>query len=154
MKLLFLPLLIISVNLFAQTKDNPEEITRRVADRVIENTSFQFINQATGEKFASTNGKDTSSNVKAESGYNKWAYVNGVLNTGMVRIASVLNDKKYSDYTKHNFDFIFSNINYFKKLYDEPHRTPRRSSRDAYPRPRPATQKNQPRHPRQLFLHD
>jgi rhamnogalacturonyl hydrolase YesR len=128
MKLLFLPLLIISANLFAQTKDNPEEITRRVADRVIENTSFQFINQATGEKFASTNGKDTSSNVKAESGYNKWAYVNGVLNTGMVRIASVLNDKKYSDYSKHNFDFIFNNINYFKKLYDAKAHRPEWSS--------------------------
>ncbi|MGN6264310.1 MAG: hypothetical protein ACTHM5_01490 [Ginsengibacter sp.] len=88
---------------------------------MIEHTSFQFINNTTGEKFTSTNGKDTSSNVKAESGYNKWAYVNGVLNTGMVRIASVLHDKKYSDYSKHNFDFIFNNINYFKKLYDAKH---------------------------------
>ena len=66
---------------------------------------------------------DTSSNVRAESGYNKWAYVNGVLNVGMVELSNVLNDKKYSDYSKKNFDFIFSNINYFKKLYDAKKKT-------------------------------
>jgi len=118
MKKIFLPLLLISTGLFAQTKGGPEEITRRVADRVIENTSFRFIDHATGEKFASTRGRDTSSNVKAESGYNKWAYVNGVLNTGMMRLSQTLHDNKYADYSKRNFDFIFDNIGYFKKLHD------------------------------------
>lgn len=118
MKKLFLPLVFISAGAFAQTKTDVETITRKVADRVIENTSFQFINNATGEKFASTKGRDTSMYVKAESKYNKWAYVNGVLNTGMVRLGSILNDNKYADYSQHNFDFIFSNIEYFKKLRD------------------------------------
>jgi len=123
MKLFFLPLLIITCNLFAQQQNNPEDIVRKVADRVIEHTSFKFINTATGEKFSSTKGLDTSSNVRAESGYNKWAYVNGVLNVGMIELSNVLNDKKYSDYSKKNFDFIFSNINYFKKLYDAKKKT-------------------------------
>ncbi|MEO8110200.1 MAG: glycoside hydrolase family 88 protein [Ginsengibacter sp.] len=123
MKLFFFTLLIISTNLFAQTKSSPEEITRKVADRVIEHTSFQFINNKTGEKFSSTHGMDTSSDVRAESGYNKWAYVNGVLNVGMVELSDVLNDKKYSDYPKKNFDFIFSNVNYFKQLYDAKKKT-------------------------------
>lgn len=118
MKLFFLPLLILSANLFAQVKNDPEEITRRVADRVIENTSFQFINSKTGVKYANTKGLDTSSNIKAESRYNKWAYVNGVLNVGMIQLANVVNDKRYSDYSLKNFDFIFSNLDYFKKMYD------------------------------------
>jgi unsaturated rhamnogalacturonyl hydrolase len=118
MKLYFLPVLFVSVNLFAQVKNDPEEITRRVADRVIENTSFQFINSKTGVKYASTKGLDTSSNVKAESRYNKWAYVNGVLNVGMIQLASVLNDKKYAEYAVKNFDFIFSNVDYFRKMYE------------------------------------
>jgi unsaturated rhamnogalacturonyl hydrolase len=118
MKLFFLPLLILPVTLFAQEKSDPEEITRRVADRVIENTSFQFVNSKTGVKYASTKNLDTSSSVKAESRYNKWAYVNGVLNVGMMQLANVVNDKKYSDYSLKNFDFIFSNLDYFKKMYE------------------------------------
>ena len=123
MKSFFLPLLIVTCNLFAQQKNNPEAIVRKVANYVIENTTFQFVNTATGEKFSSTKGIDTSSNVRAESGYNKWAYVNGVLNVGMVELSHVLNDKKYSDYSEKNFDFIFSNIDYFKKLYDAKKKT-------------------------------
>jgi hypothetical protein len=32
---------------------NAEEITRSVADQIIKNTSFKFINKKTGEKYAS-----------------------------------------------------------------------------------------------------
>src|SRR5580765_5088043 len=106
MKLFFLPLFIVPIPLLAQTNNNPEELVRRVADHVIENTSFRFVKSATGEKFESTKGKDTSSNVKAESRYNKWAYVNGVLTVGMIELSKALNDKKYSDYSLRNFDFI------------------------------------------------
>ena len=95
-----------------------EDIVRKVADNIIANTSFQFVNTATKEKFESTKGKDTSNNVKAESRYNKWAYVNGVLTVGMVELSKALNDKKYLDYSSKNFDFIFSNLDYFKKMYD------------------------------------
>jgi unsaturated rhamnogalacturonyl hydrolase len=125
MKSLFLLLLIVSANLFAQTqtKISTEELLRRVADHVIDSTSFRFVNSATGEKFESTKGRDTSNNVKAESRYNKWAYVNGVLTVGMMRLGNALNDKKYSDYSQRNFDFIFSNLDYFKKMYDA--KTPR-----------------------------
>src|SRR5690349_15593164 len=94
-------LLLCSLNLFAQT--NSEEIVRRVSDHVIQTTSFQFTNTKTGEKFASTRGKDTTNNVKAESRYNKWLYVNGVLTVGMLRIAAALNDPKYSSYGRRNF---------------------------------------------------
>ena len=120
MKHLFLPLLIVSTNLLvqAQTKPSTEEILRNVADHVIDSTSFRFVNNKTGEKFESTKGRDTSNNVKAESRYNKWAYVNGVLTVGMIELSKALNDKKYSDYSLRNFDFIFSNLDYFKKMYD------------------------------------
>src|SRR5258705_5082003 len=77
-----------------------------------------FVNTSTKEKFESTKGKDTSNFVKAESRYNKWAYVNGVMTAGMIELSKALNDKKYSDYSQHNFDFIFSNLDYFKKMYD------------------------------------
>ncbi|HTD93080.1 MAG TPA: glycoside hydrolase family 88 protein [Chitinophagaceae bacterium] len=115
---LFLPLLLLSSQVIAQSKPATEEIIRRVADNIIQSTSFQFVNNKTGEKFASTRGKDTSINVKAESKFNKWMYVNGVLTVGMVRASSILNDAKYADYSKKNFQFIFDNLSYFKKQFD------------------------------------
>lgn len=118
MKYFFLPLLILSSTVFGQTKPSTEDIVRRVADNIIASTSFQFTNNKTSEKFASTAGKDTTNSVKAESKFNKWQYVNGVLTVGMVRISDVLHDNKYADYSKKNFNFIFDNLGYFKKMFD------------------------------------
>jgi rhamnogalacturonyl hydrolase YesR len=89
-----------------------------VADNIIQTTSFQFVNNKTNEKFATTKGKDTSVNVKIESKFNKWQYVNGVLTVGMIRMSNVLNDPKYADYSKKNFNFIFDNLDYFKRQFD------------------------------------
>jgi rhamnogalacturonyl hydrolase YesR len=104
--------------LIAQTKSNSEEILRRVADNIIQSTSFNFVNIKTGATFAATKALDTTNAVKAESKFNKWQYVNGVLTVGMVRLADVLHDNKYSSYSRKNFDFIFSNLDYFKKMFD------------------------------------
>jgi rhamnogalacturonyl hydrolase YesR len=116
MKRLILPLLFLPTTVFAQ--NNPEQIMRSVADNIIRQTTFQFVNNKTGEKFASTKGKDTTNNVKAESKFNKWQYVNGVLTVGMLRLSDALNDRKYRDYSKKNFNFIFDNLDYFKRLFD------------------------------------
>jgi unsaturated rhamnogalacturonyl hydrolase len=99
---------------FAQS--NTEEIVRRVADNIIKTTTFKFVNSKTGEKFDSTKGLAPSGDVKADSKYNKWMYVNGVLTTGMMQAAAVLNDKKYSDYSLHNFEFIFNSLPYFEEV--------------------------------------
>ncbi|GAA4730496.1 glycoside hydrolase family 88/105 protein [Flavisolibacter ginsenosidimutans] len=116
MKRLFAPFLFLSSTLFAQT--NTEDVVRRVADRILQTTFFQFVNNKTGEKFRSTKGKDTTNNVKAESKFNKGQYVNGVLTVGMLRISDVLNDAKYLDYSRRNFGFIFDNLDYFKRMFD------------------------------------
>ncbi|MFL5738785.1 MAG: glycoside hydrolase family 105 protein [Flavisolibacter sp.] len=97
---------------------NTEELVRRVADHIVQTTSFQFVNSKTGARFASTKGVDTSVNVKAESRYNKWQYVNGVLTVGMIRLSEVLHDPKYADYSRRNFSFIFDNLGYFKQQFD------------------------------------
>lgn len=102
---------------FSQDAANTEKTVRLVADRIIQNTSFKFINTKTHQKYDSTTGLEPSADIKAESTYNKWAYVNGVLTVGMMHTADVLSDKKYSDYSQHNFEFIFNNINYFEALY-------------------------------------
>ncbi|HEY0677656.1 MAG TPA: glycoside hydrolase family 88 protein [Chitinophagaceae bacterium] len=116
MKLILFLLLLLPSCLFSQ--NSTEEVVRRVADNIISQTSFQFVNNKTGEKFSTTKGLDTTNNLKAESRFNKWQYVNGVLTVGMIRLGNVLNDPRYSDYPRRNFNFIFDNLDYFKKLFD------------------------------------
>ncbi len=118
MKLLLLPVLILFLNVNGQTKSPTEEITRRVADHILETTSFRLINSKTNEKFDNTKNLDTTGNLKAESGFNKWQYVNGVLTVGMMRLSNYLQDGKYADYSRKNFNFIFDNVPFFKKMYD------------------------------------
>lgn len=114
-RFLYLLLVLCSNNVLGQTS-NTEEIIRKVADNVIQNTSFKFINTNTKEKYDSTKGLASSPDVKADSKYNKWMYVNGVLTIGMIQTADVLGDKKYSDYSQRNFAFIFDNLGYFEAL--------------------------------------
>jgi len=122
--LLLFTTLLIGAATFAQNsstpaQDNsPETLVRKVADHILQTTSFRFTNTKTGERYESTKGLAVSPDVKAESKYNKWQYVNGVLAVGMVQTAAVLKDPKYSDYARRNYDFIFSNLDYFKKIYD------------------------------------
>ena len=49
MKRLTLPLLLLSSSVIAQTKPTAEEIIRRVADNIIQTTTFQFVNNKTNE---------------------------------------------------------------------------------------------------------
>ena len=116
-------LLLLALGLTTTTKaqqqsDNPAALVQRVANHILQTTSFRFVNSKTNETFLSTNGIPPNPDVKAESKYNKWQYVNGVLAVGMLQTAAVLHDPRYSDYVRKNYDFIFSNLDYFKKQYD------------------------------------
>lgn len=105
-----------SGSIFAQ-ESNTEAVVRKVADNIIANTSFKFVNTKTNETYTSTKGLASSPDIKVVSKYNKWMYVNGVLTIGMMQMADILQDKKYSNYSNQNFEFIFSNIGYFETLY-------------------------------------
>ena len=71
MKRFLYPLLILcSITVFGQNS-NTEQVIRKVADNVIQNTSFKFINTTTKEKYDSTKGLASSPDVKSDSKYNK-----------------------------------------------------------------------------------
>jgi len=113
---LIFTLCIIFTALLAQ---NTEEITKKVADQIIQNTSFKFINKKTGEKFSSTQDVPYSQSVAVESPENEWYYMNGVVNIALIQLAELTHDSKYFEYSQRNFEFIFSNLDYFKRQFDE-----------------------------------
>lgn len=96
-----------------------EETVRKVADRIVANNAFKFINRKTGEKYNSTKNLALSSDIKSESIYSTWQYANGVIQMGMLELSKSLADKKYSNYVKSNYEFLFDNMGYFERLYKE-----------------------------------
>ncbi len=108
-----------SVSSFSQSR-SAEEIVRSVADNVLANSTFKFVNTKTKETYDNAKSiKNIDSDIRAESIYNQWHYANGVVNIGLLKAASVLNEKKYADYTAHNFEFFFDNMKYFKEGYEK-----------------------------------
>ncbi|MCB0732522.1 MAG: glycosyl hydrolase family 88, partial [Ignavibacteriae bacterium] len=112
--------------LFSQTLAQTEEleyrkstktILKKIADRILSETSYQFIDTETGEKYKSTKGLKPKLTVKIESKYNDWHYTNGVLNFAMNELGNLLEEKKYNDFVDNNFDFVFNHgdLDYFKK---------------------------------------
>jgi rhamnogalacturonyl hydrolase YesR len=89
-----------------------------VADHIIDNTSFKIVNKKTKDVYSSTKGLGVLSKIKIECAYNDWKYENGVMAIGMAYLSEVTGNKKYRDYARHLYSFIFENLDYFKKLYD------------------------------------
>lgn len=95
------------------------DVIKSVADNILKNTSFKFVNTQTNETFETTKNLPYSANIRVESPYNNWHYWNGVLSVGMIQLGQILNEPKYIEYTQRNYDFIFSNLDYFKRQFDE-----------------------------------
>ena len=102
-----------------QPSVNTEEVLRRVADKILYTTTFQFVNTRSGEKYESVKGLQPTLAVQAESPYNRWGYPNGVMMTGLMHMSDILQEQKYADYCRHNYRFIFDNLPYFESLYKD-----------------------------------
>ncbi|HEY4290446.1 MAG TPA: glycoside hydrolase family 88 protein [Puia sp.] len=94
-----------------------ESVVQRVADNIVGNTSYQFLDTKTKEVYTSVDKFPSGADIKAKSTYNKWEYANGVLLIGMLQAAKEFDKKEYAEYARKNFDFVFRNAGYFKEKY-------------------------------------
>lgn len=117
---LFLAATFLSVSaLHAQT--NPEITARKIAERIINSTTYTFVNNKTGETYKSVKDLSLSQDIAVQSKYNQWHYTNGVTNIALMELGDKLKDKKYEEYVLKNMNFVFNegNLDYFKRLYDQ-----------------------------------
>lgn len=107
-------------SMHAQNKMTPEEAARKIADRVVNSTTYLFENKKTGETYKTVKDIPLSKDVRVHSKYNNWHYTNGVTNIAIMELGDKLRDKKYEKYVLKNMNFVFNegNMEYFKKLYD------------------------------------
>lgn len=98
----------------AQEEVPVESYIRRIADHIINTTTYDFIDKKSGETFTSLEGIEIKKSFRVKSPYLDWKYWNGVLNLGFLELGNVLFEKKYSEYPYKEFEFIFANLPYFE----------------------------------------
>ena len=128
--IMLLAILLIAPASFAQQKiqegrEKTQQVLGKVANRILSETTYQFVDTETGKTYKTTNGLSPKTSVKVESRYNDWHYTNGVLNFAMNELGDLLGENKYNEFVDKNFDFVFNHgdLDYFKKLYDEEKKT-------------------------------
>ena len=99
------------------TKQNPAEKLRAVADGVLKDATFQFIEQKSGKRFTSPEQAPADAQLRPESAYNDWRYWNGVLNIAMTLLGERLNEPAYIEFARKNVAFSFDNYHYFEKRH-------------------------------------
>ncbi|SIT08657.1 Rhamnogalacturonyl hydrolase YesR [Zobellia uliginosa] len=102
---------------FLHDKKEVERLIRLVADRILEDTTYQFVDKASGETLGDLKTVAPTKEVWLKSGYEDWKYWNGVTHIALFKMAHLLQDQKYEDYVLRNFDFIFENLDFFEKQF-------------------------------------
>lgn len=104
-----------------QGQTTPEVTARKIAERIINSTTYTFVNNKTGETYNSVKDLPLSQDIAVQSKYNQWHYTNGVTNIALIELGDKLKDKKYEEYVLKNMNFVFNegNLDYFKRLYEQ-----------------------------------
>lgn len=105
---------------FGQTKMTAGEAAVKIADRILNSTTYDFKNTKTGEIYKSVKNLPLSMDVKVNCKYNNWHYTNGVTHIALMELADKTGDKKYEKYVLRNMNFVFNdgNLDFFRRQYD------------------------------------
>jgi unsaturated rhamnogalacturonyl hydrolase len=99
----------------AQGPSETERLLCLVADRVLKDASFQFVDMRNGRLYAAPDQAALGTNLRPASPYNDWRYWNGVLGIAMARLGDQLGDSGYAEFSRRNIAFAFDNSPYFER---------------------------------------
>jgi len=105
------------VDLLAQDRSKISRVLRTIADGVIRESTFQFVDQVSGKHFDSPEETPAGTPLAPDGPYTDWRYWNGVLNLAMLRLGDSLREPAYTDFVKKNIEFDFDSYVYFQKRY-------------------------------------
>ena len=106
-----------SASVFAQDTAATARILRLVAETVVHDGPFGFIDDANGREYVTPADAPPEAHLRLASPYADWRYWNGVLNIAMIRIAGTLHDSSYANFARRNIAFAFDNVGYFRARY-------------------------------------
>lgn len=90
---------------------------RAVADGVLRDATFDFVDSATGRRYAAADSAPAGARLRIASPYNDWRYWNGLLNLAMPRLAGQTEDARYFAFAGQNVAFAFDNAAYFERRH-------------------------------------
>ncbi len=101
----------------AQDSAATRKMLRLVADTIVKDGPFRFVDAGGGQSYASPGDAPPGAHLRPESPYADWRYWNGVLNIAMLRLAETLDDSVLAEFAAKNIAFAFDNGDYFKAGY-------------------------------------
>lgn len=101
----------------AQDASHTIDKLRAVANAVLKDATFLFVDEKTGNRFASPKDASQDAQLRPESPYTDWRYWNGVLNMAMMKLGEVLKEPAYTEFAFKNIAFGFDNYKYFEDAY-------------------------------------
>jgi len=101
----------------AQDTSKTQAVIRLVADGVLKDATFQFVDQKSGIHFKSLDKVPSDAPLRLESSYNDWRYWNGILNIAMLKLGDELKESAYMEFSLKNIAFSFDSYNFFKSAY-------------------------------------
>lgn len=90
---------------------------RTVADGVLDDATFQFVDEGTGRRYATPDSAPAGARLRPASAYTDWRYWNGVLNLAMLRLAEVLHEPRYATFARRNVAFGFDAYPHFERRH-------------------------------------
>jgi len=101
----------------AQAARDTERVLRTVAEGVLADATFQFVDEGTGRRYATPDGAPANARLRPASAYTDWRYWNGVLNLAMLRLAEVLHEPRYALFARRNVAFGFDSYPFFQQRH-------------------------------------
>jgi rhamnogalacturonyl hydrolase YesR len=94
-----------------------EQVLRTVADRVLVDATFEFIDQS-GQRYATPAAAPAGARLRPASAYHDWRYWNGVLALALLELSAALKEPKYGEFAARNVAFGFEHAPWFQSSYD------------------------------------
>jgi rhamnogalacturonyl hydrolase YesR len=110
-------LLVLGYSAPAQDTSATQKKIRLVAEAVLKDATFQFVDQTNGMRYVFPKDAPADAKLRPESPYTDWRYWNGVLNNALMKLGDVLKEPRYSRFPQKFFEFAFDHYQYFEDRY-------------------------------------
>ncbi len=95
------------------------EITLKVTEKIIRDTSYSFKNEKDGSLSEEPLNEADPENHRLASAYLDWKYWNGVIYLAINELSGSFNRQDLREYVGKNFRFMFKHLDFFKILFDK-----------------------------------
>lgn len=112
-------LFILACTVFNCYSQNIEDFVKPYANKIIQNTAFEFSDKNTGQKFGTTKNLPVKQNLEIESEYLHWSYTSALVYDGLFELGKAIDEKSYIDFPRNAFSFFFKNKAYYEKVKEQ-----------------------------------